>query len=825
MVKAKKGGDFKVIKKKVGKKLKPANATSTAFQSRQIVLREQSVVQEVAATEAVSARGLTVEQLSSQTRHHNSRVRREAFQQLKQLVEAHTDHGKLQPRLKQSLQTHVEKLIEGMFDDDGQTRQAFVELLHVIQDVLQASHFHSSINMIFSTLTGPGLSRRLDGTRVVEVLQDQQEFRKQLSAHGPRLVKLYCDLGRCVLRTTTSALALVPSNLSGSYQQSGRSVLNTNKEHASKKMKRMKSREVSVASQETQVLRQQRATIIKAIETLLDRILDSETYMSEGNLAIELLDVVLELFKAVDASTQPEVCFQSARAMGLCMEKLFSKFEIAIPSSACNLARCLLSEKINLLNSSQNKLVMKAISINCACFCKPQSEDMSWIDDCVKYFGELLEDDMRYAQTQVSQREARFRLFCRLIHVASQAQQDDLVQTFHVLLSKYMDTYDSTPEARVLAKEFLEILQLVMLSEPIHSRSVAYHEEWLGSVLKVLWCCDLVNEYDLACFSMGLALLKEYSLKFAPSLHHRSWLKLLTKASPLFCGFASQEVVAGPLLGAIISELEPSLQLLTEVLGFIQLVPVQFLTNSLLKSLCQVAGYRSELSPGLRNVVLETVFRFALENVPEHSNEALVESTLSFSLSVGLSPACSEMAETLRTNLETLTRSKGWPLFELLEEPLTKHCEGFTDSNTMCIESWLTFCGIVMSCEKEKAACSKLLQVFCTVLGSQFWSQGLVAPAKAIELVMNIVSPESVVANTVERLKQSTPQQVQEAESRMLIQWLEVLVADKLSNNNRFMNSPWSLHANGVLSAQVQRLSAQDPGIASNLRILQSAVG
>ncbi|XP_059463584.1 uncharacterized protein LOC132192307 isoform X2 [Corylus avellana] len=118
----KRGVDFKKIKRKIGRKLPPANnATNTEIKSKAIILPEQSVASEKEGL-AVNKKGLTLKELLQQTSHHNPKVRRDALMGIKDLFRKHP------AELRLHKYAVIEKLRERIGDDDKVVRETLYQL-------------------------------------------------------------------------------------------------------------------------------------------------------------------------------------------------------------------------------------------------------------------------------------------------------------------------------------------------------------------------------------------------------------------------------------------------------------------------------------------------------------------------------------------------------------------------------------------------------------------------------------------------------------------------------------------------------------------------
>ncbi|KAM3357389.1 putative protein isoform X1 [Capsicum galapagoense] len=119
----KRGVDFKKIRRKIGRKLPPAqNATNTEIKSKAIILPEQSVASEKAGL-AVSKKGLTLKELLQQTSHHNAKVRKDALLGIRDVL------LKFPAELKLHKLAVIEKLRERISDDDKLVRETLYQLL------------------------------------------------------------------------------------------------------------------------------------------------------------------------------------------------------------------------------------------------------------------------------------------------------------------------------------------------------------------------------------------------------------------------------------------------------------------------------------------------------------------------------------------------------------------------------------------------------------------------------------------------------------------------------------------------------------------------
>lgn len=122
----KRGVDFKKIRRKIGRKLPPAqNATNTEIKSKAIILPEQSIASEKAGL-AVSKKGLTLKELLQQTSHHNAKVRKDALIGIRDVL------LRFPAELKLHKLAVIEKLRERISDDDKLVREALYQLLKTV---------------------------------------------------------------------------------------------------------------------------------------------------------------------------------------------------------------------------------------------------------------------------------------------------------------------------------------------------------------------------------------------------------------------------------------------------------------------------------------------------------------------------------------------------------------------------------------------------------------------------------------------------------------------------------------------------------------------
>ena len=107
------GIDFIRAKKKVGRKIKKStnNATDTTVRAKRINLSTQTLGAE-GKGDAVTSRGLSMPELLNQTTHYSERVRKDALEGIRELLQSHPES------LVASAATVVEKVAERLDDQE-----------------------------------------------------------------------------------------------------------------------------------------------------------------------------------------------------------------------------------------------------------------------------------------------------------------------------------------------------------------------------------------------------------------------------------------------------------------------------------------------------------------------------------------------------------------------------------------------------------------------------------------------------------------------------------------------------------------------------------
>ncbi|XP_070037729.1 uncharacterized protein [Nicotiana tomentosiformis] len=189
--KQKRGVDFKKIKRKIGRKLPPAqNATNTEIKSKAIILPEQSVASEKAGL-AVSKKGLTLKELLQQTSHHNAKVRKDALIGIRDVL------LKFPAELKLHKLAVIEKLRERISDDDKLVRETLYQLLKSVIFPGCKEDNKGPINSlmmtyIFNAMTNMAIEVRLMAFKFFDLLI--QYFPSSFLLYAEKILQNYEDI-------------------------------------------------------------------------------------------------------------------------------------------------------------------------------------------------------------------------------------------------------------------------------------------------------------------------------------------------------------------------------------------------------------------------------------------------------------------------------------------------------------------------------------------------------------------------------------------------------------------------------------------------------
>ncbi|TYZ64323.1 hypothetical protein PybrP1_006889 [[Pythium] brassicae (nom. inval.)] len=167
----KKPADFKRPKRKVGRRApQAANVTSVAIASRRINMLEQSVLAD-AKGDAVTHRGLALQELLAQVGHYNAHVRQRALLGLRELATAHAGS------VLANVAVVLERFLPALADEEAVVRDAAVAAWKVLVPALAAGKslkpFAKLVTVYFcSGLTHLQVGVRQDTLRAIGALLD-----------------------------------------------------------------------------------------------------------------------------------------------------------------------------------------------------------------------------------------------------------------------------------------------------------------------------------------------------------------------------------------------------------------------------------------------------------------------------------------------------------------------------------------------------------------------------------------------------------------------------------------------------------------------------
>ena len=177
------GIDFIRAKKKVGRKIKKSsnNATDTTVRAKRINLSTQTLGAE-GKGDAVTSRGLSMPELLNQTTHYSERVRKDALEGIRELLQSHPES------LVASAATVVEKVAERLVDQEQVVRTAARAalksgLLPALGPHGLAPFARRLVLHVGAALTHVAPAVRRDAPRVLEALLDAAPH--LVGAHAP----------------------------------------------------------------------------------------------------------------------------------------------------------------------------------------------------------------------------------------------------------------------------------------------------------------------------------------------------------------------------------------------------------------------------------------------------------------------------------------------------------------------------------------------------------------------------------------------------------------------------------------------------------------
>ena len=168
------GADFKRPKRKVGRKLQPANVTDTSFKTGTVRLSEQRSLADKRGV-LVTRRNLDVHDLLKRVSHYDSSRRKDALWGLRELYAAHGGTSRL---LQRSLGVVFRAVANTMVDTDEDVRQALFELLEVVLPCgvgvagVAAPFVQRLVAYAGSAMTNMERDVRMDAVRFVDLLLD-----------------------------------------------------------------------------------------------------------------------------------------------------------------------------------------------------------------------------------------------------------------------------------------------------------------------------------------------------------------------------------------------------------------------------------------------------------------------------------------------------------------------------------------------------------------------------------------------------------------------------------------------------------------------------
>ncbi|RHZ46096.1 hypothetical protein Glove_634g10 [Diversispora epigaea] len=159
--------DFKKSKLKVGKKKpKPTNFTDTSFKSKSIILPNQSIIEDK-SNEITNSRNLTLNDLTTQLKHYNSGVRKDAIQGLKDFFYKHPHI------LTESLSVIINSLARLLIDDEKIVRKTLLSFFREFMPNVQKSDLKPFIPLLIiftcSAMTHIYEDIRADAIKFMEI--------------------------------------------------------------------------------------------------------------------------------------------------------------------------------------------------------------------------------------------------------------------------------------------------------------------------------------------------------------------------------------------------------------------------------------------------------------------------------------------------------------------------------------------------------------------------------------------------------------------------------------------------------------------------------
>eukprot|EP00736_Rhodelphis_marinus_P008297 Rmarinus@m.25702 len=187
--KAKLKDDLKRPKAKLGKKAPaPKTATSVEFRSAKIHLSRQSALEE--KDDATNARGLSLKDLLTQTKHYNAKVRKGALLGIRDLAKRHVSVLSFHSTIL------LERTFELSLDSDASVRHAATLLIAFLFSELEETQVASLFDVLAAYVHG-ALSHISEGARqtgiqIVDLMV--QHFSSLLVTRIPKILDSYVDM-------------------------------------------------------------------------------------------------------------------------------------------------------------------------------------------------------------------------------------------------------------------------------------------------------------------------------------------------------------------------------------------------------------------------------------------------------------------------------------------------------------------------------------------------------------------------------------------------------------------------------------------------------
>ncbi|KAH9981382.1 hypothetical protein BGW80DRAFT_1434558 [Lactifluus volemus] len=191
--------DFSKAKLKLGKGKKlPVNQVDTSFKARSIALPTQSITVEKDVNAPTTRRKLTLTDLVTHLKHHNSNVKKDALLGLRELLEAHTE------LIESSLAFVMGACARMIADEDASVRRALLSFFTWFLPRTSAHDLgpHSSTLLLFTTSAQTHIfpEIQIDAIQFLDLYLDTFPdvvvcgWRDGKSGHGKRILEGYLSI-------------------------------------------------------------------------------------------------------------------------------------------------------------------------------------------------------------------------------------------------------------------------------------------------------------------------------------------------------------------------------------------------------------------------------------------------------------------------------------------------------------------------------------------------------------------------------------------------------------------------------------------------------